>query len=57
MNKLGQAQLFGIVFAIIGAIMAFVMVKSMGAGIFISIITVICCAVVGYMIPVAVGSR
>jgi len=55
MNKLGQAEIFGILFAIIGAVMGFVMAKSMGAGLFVRMITVLCCALAGYFIPVAAG--
>jgi uncharacterized membrane-anchored protein len=55
MNKLGQAQLFAIVFALIGAVMGFIMAKSMGAGLFIRMITVLCCAGAGYFIPMAAG--
>jgi len=57
MNIKGQAQVFGVIFGIIGFGMGYVMTKAMQPGIFWSIVTIICCSIVGYMIPVGVGDK
>jgi|TARA_R110002020_G_scaffold157681_1_gene340578 hypothetical protein len=57
MNIKAQAQVFGIMFGAIGFVMGYVMTKAMQPGIFWSITTIICCTIVGYMIPVAVANK
>ena len=57
MNKLGQAQFFGVLFAVVGFIMAIYLTKSMGASLFWKIITIIACTIAGYMIPTIAGNN
>jgi len=56
MNNLGQAQIFGILFAVVGAIMGYTISGSMDGGLIIKFITTICCGLAGYFIPMAVSS-
>ena len=52
MNNKGQAEIIGILFAVVAGILGFVMAGTMNAGIILKFVVTICCGLAGYFIPV-----
>ena len=57
MKNKAQAEIFGVLFAVIGFFMGYFMTKTMEPGLFWTIITIGCCTVAGYAIPTMVGNK
>jgi hypothetical protein len=52
MNNKGQAQIIGLMFAVVAGILGFVMAGTMNSGIILRFVVTICCGLAGYFIPV-----